>query len=172
MAKEAGFIYPKSKKVVSRAGLHLILTKRIYTGRFDYKGGTYQGKYEPLVTEELWEKVQALLRNRAKKKPRFVKHDFAFSRLVTCGHCGCALVGEIQTGRYVYYHCTGHKGKCPEPFTREEVFEERFTDLLRGLVLDEEVIGLVRETLRESHEAVQAEHERSVARLQAEYTKI
>jgi hypothetical protein len=29
----------------------------------------------------------------------------AFSGLITCGHCGCAMVDEIKKGRYVYYHC-------------------------------------------------------------------
>ncbi len=52
---------------------------------------------------------------RHEKRNRKVKHEFAFSGLITCGHCGCSLVGEIKKGRYIYYHCTGYKGKCPEP---------------------------------------------------------
>jgi site-specific DNA recombinase len=31
-----------------------------------------------------------------------------------------ALVGEKKKGKYVYYRCTGNKGKCPEPYAREE----------------------------------------------------
>jgi hypothetical protein len=30
------------------------------------------------------------------------------------------MVGEIKKARYVYCHCTGYKGKCLEPYTREE----------------------------------------------------
>ena len=90
-------------------------------GDFDWKGKTYRGTYEPLITGELWDRVQAVLDGRHEKRHRKVKHDFAFSGLIACGHCGCALVGEIKKGRYVYYHCTGYKGKCPEPYTREEV---------------------------------------------------
>ena len=33
------------------------------------------------------------------------------------------MVGEIKKGRYVYYHCTGYKGNCHEPYVREEVLE-------------------------------------------------
>jgi hypothetical protein len=29
-------------------------------------------------------------------KHRRSKHDFAFSGLITCAHCGCAMVGEIK----------------------------------------------------------------------------
>lgn len=172
MAQEAGFVYRKSKKPVSRAALHAILKKRIYTGKFDWKGKTYQGKYPPIISEELWEKVQTILSQRSEKKHRKVKHDLAFARLIACGHCGCALVGEIKKSQYVYYHCTGYKGKCPEPFVREEVLEECFTDILKGLVFDEEILALVREALRQSHEDAKRFHEESMARLEAEHTKL
>jgi hypothetical protein len=46
--------------------------------------------------------------------------ESGFHGLVFCGHCGCALTAEIKKGRYVYYHCTGYKGKCPEKYVREE----------------------------------------------------
>ena len=36
-----------------------------------------------------------------------------------CGCCGCAMVGELKKGRCVYYHCTGYKGKCAEPYEHE-----------------------------------------------------
>jgi site-specific DNA recombinase len=67
-------------------------------------------------------------------------HDFAFSGLITCGHCGCAIVGELKKGRHVYYHCTGYKGKCPEPYTREEVLERKFIGLLKGISFSNEVL--------------------------------
>jgi site-specific DNA recombinase len=172
MAREAGLVYRKSKRPVSRAAIHAILRSRIYTGKFTWKGKVYQGIHRPLITEELWERVQAILSRRSEKKHRKAKHDFAFSRLITCGHCGCALVGEIKKGKYVYYHCTGFKGKCPEPFTREEVLEGRFTEVLRGLVLDEEVIAFAAEALRQSHQDARRFHDDAVARLQAEYTRI
>ena len=44
--------------------------------------------------------------------------------------CGCAMVGEIKKGRYVYYHCTGYKQKCGEPYVREEVLKAKFSHLL------------------------------------------
>jgi hypothetical protein len=98
-----------------------ILRNRLYTGVFNWNGKTYSGVHVPLITKELWERLQAALDSRLANRHRKVKHDFAFSGLISCGHCGCSLVGEIKKGRYVYYHCTGYKGKCPEPYRREEV---------------------------------------------------
>ena len=79
-----------------------------------------------------------MLDGKSQKRQRRSKHDFAFSRLINCGHCGCSLVGELKKGKYVYYHCTGYKGKCPEPYVREEVLEEKFTQVLKndGQVVD------------------------------------
>ena len=103
---------------------------------------------------------------------RTVKHRFAFSGLIACGHCGCSLVGEIKKRRYVYYHCTGYKGKCREPYTREEVLEERFGTLLEGLSFDDEVMAWVTEALRQSHQDEKQSHDEAVARLQAERARL
>jgi site-specific DNA recombinase len=67
-----------------------------------------------------------ILDGRYSTKEKVTKHEFTFSGLVHCGHCGCALVGEKKKGKCVYYHCTGNKGKCPEPYAREEVLEACF----------------------------------------------
>jgi hypothetical protein len=47
-------------------------------------------------------RTQGVLDGRHAKKHRRVKHDFAFSGLIACGHCGCSIVGEIKKQRYVY----------------------------------------------------------------------
>jgi site-specific DNA recombinase len=57
-------------------------------------------------------------------KTRRVKHDFAFGGLQTCGHCGCALVGDTKKGRYVYYRRTHFRENCPEPYTRKELLQQ------------------------------------------------
>lgn len=57
-------------------------------------------------------------------------------------------MGELKKGRYIYYHCTGYKGKCPEPYIREEIFDERFAELLKGLSLDGEILEWVTAVLR------------------------
>ena len=32
----------------------------------------------------------------------------AFSGLISCGKCGCSVVGELKNQRYVYYHWTSY----------------------------------------------------------------
>jgi hypothetical protein len=139
--------------------LHKILRKLIYTGEFEYGGKRFQGIHEPLVSRVVWERCQEILDGRHEKKHRQTKHDFAFSGFITCGHCGCSLVGEIKKGRYVYYHCTGYRGKCPERYTREEHLTNSFAERLRGLVIGPEIIEWLQAELITSDLTEQAARE-------------
>jgi site-specific DNA recombinase len=82
------------------------------------------------------------------------------------------MVGEMKKARYVYYHCTGYKGKCPEPYTREEVLEETFTELLKGISFSEEVLAWVTRALRESHQDESKFHEEAIIDLQREHRRL
>ena len=82
------------------------------------------------------------------------------------------MVGEIKKGRYIYYHCTGFKGKCPEPYTREEVLEEKFTSLLKGISFNEETLVWVRQALRESHRDERQFHDDAISKLQCEHRRL
>jgi DNA invertase Pin-like site-specific DNA recombinase len=171
MAKAAGMVFRKSGNPVPKATIHKILHNRIYTGDFDFDGKQYRGRYEPIITRELYQRVQEVLRQRLGRRQK-QKHDFAFSGLITCGHCGCSLVGESKKGRYVYYHCTGNKGKCPEPYVREEVLEAEFTKAVKKLKFREEILEWAKQALEQSHANERREREEAAARLQAEQTKL
>jgi site-specific DNA recombinase len=162
----------RSGTQMSKSAVHRILRNPIYIGRFRWAGIEYPGVHQPIVSGQLFESVQQRLEGRSAIGPHPFKHDFAFSGLVSCGHCGCSFVGEIKKGRYVYYHCTGYKRKCPEPYTREEVLAERFAGLLKGLALDADVVEWVAAALRGSHADEKHEREEAVARLQANYDQI
>ena len=82
------------------------------------------------------------------------------------------MVGEIKKQRYIYYHCTGYKGKCDEPYVREEVLEEQFGALLGQLAFDDEVLDWVRDALHDSHADERREHEEAIERLRAEYDRL
>ena len=172
MAMDAGLKFRRSKGRLPTATVHKILRNPAYMGEFAWKGKTYRGAYAPLVTRDLWDRVQGVLDRRHETRHRKFKHDFAYSGLIACGHCGCALVGEIQKARYIYYHCTGHKGKCPEPYTREEILSARFADVLKGLTFDDEILGWLREALRQSHGDEKRFHEEAIERLQDEHKRL
>jgi site-specific DNA recombinase len=178
-ARAAGLVYRKSDVPVPVSTVQATLRNRLYTGEFEWGGHVYLGKHQPLVTHELWERVQGVLDSRHAKKNRRVKHDFAFSGLIACGHCGCSVVGEIKKQRYVYYHCTGYADKCQgnpttcrRKYVREEALEVQFTELLGRLRFDDEVLAWVREALHASHADERREHEEAIRRHEAERKRL
>jgi hypothetical protein len=178
-ARAAGLVYKKSGAPVPTSTVHSILRNRLYTGWFEWNGKLYQGKHEPLVSVEAWERVQGVMDGRNASKHRRMTHDFAFSGLIACARCGCSVVGEIKKQKYIYYHCTGYADKCRgEPascrrkYVREEVLEQQFTAMLGQLRFDDEVLEWVREALHASHADERHEHEEAIKRLQAEHRRL
>lgn len=179
MARAAGLVFRKSGGRIPKSTVAAILRKRIYTGRFDWDGKTYQGRYEAIVSAELWERVQDVMDGRNARGAKKGRRDFAFSGLIACHACGCAVVGEIKKERYVYYHCTGYADKCQgnpascrRKYVREEALEAQFTKLLDRLRFDDEVLDWVRDALHSSHADERREHEQAIKRLEAEAKRL
>jgi site-specific DNA recombinase len=178
-ARDAGFIYRRTGASVPVSAVHSILRNRLYTGQFEWNGKLIQGRHQPLISVELWERVQGILDGRNVSKAKRGKHDFAFSGLIACAKCGCSVVGEIKKERYVYYHCTGYADKClgnpascRRHYVREELLEQKFTELLGQLRFDDEVLEWVRESLLASHVDERRDHEEAIKRLQGEHKRL
>jgi site-specific DNA recombinase len=99
-------------------------------------------------------------------------HQWDFQGLVSCGHCGCALTGEIRKERYIYCHCTGHKGKCPEKYVREEESADHFGEALRAIKLDSEALSWIVTALKRSHKDEKRYHDGIIATLQKQYGRL
>lgn len=59
-----------------------------------------------------------------------------------------------------------------EPNVREEVIEQEFSQVLRRMRFDEEIVPSMIRALRESHADEQREHEEAIARLQDEQERL
>jgi len=169
--RSAGLRYRKSGTLVTTSAVHLILRRRLYCGEFEWNGRIYQGKHEPLVPPSIWLQVQGVLNGRHAGVVK-TENDFAFAGLVTCGHCGCLAVAEVKKKKYVYYHCSGARGKCGEPYIREEALAAKFGEHLDRLQFPPGAFDRFREAMKESMVDVEAERARAVRHLQAEYERI
>ncbi len=171
LAESLGLHFRSSQKI-HYTTVHKIFNNRFYIGEFYYAGQYFKGIHEPLVSAELWQKVQRLMSSRHSNGSPNQKHGFPFAGLIHCGYCGCQLTGEIKKGRYIYYHCTGAKGSCDKPYVRQEILERMFVDAVRSLRIDGEVLDIIREGLRDSHRTIAEEHEKALNRLNAEYKRL
>jgi site-specific DNA recombinase len=91
------------------------------------------------------------MREKGRHRSHQQKHNWAFQGMLSCGHCGCAMVAEIKKSRYVYYHCTKNRGKCPEKWVREEEVARQFGQAINAIKIDKEVLDWVVTALKESH---------------------
>ena len=166
-----GFSTRMSEKRISRSNLERVLKNVFYTGKFLWNGKLYKGSHPPIVNEELFAAVQDAFRGHNKPKGRMGK-NFAFAGLLTCGMCGCAITAEIKKGKYIYYHCTGFKGRCKEPYLREEVLAERLGEVVKAIHIGDDKLEWLREALKLSHEDERAYHDGMVKSLHSQYNKL
>ncbi len=147
---------------VSVNGLVTILKNPFYIGlmRIYRTGQTFNGNHEPLVTTEMFEKVQAVL--SGKRVDRASSQVFTYSRTVRCATCGYSLIAERQKG-HVYYRCHDrpfkHPVKCPPTSVREENLDAAIVKTLADVDISDSELRLARTILSEHRQ----EFERNLA---------
>jgi DNA invertase Pin-like site-specific DNA recombinase len=98
-------------KSIAAQTFNVLLKKSIYCGRIEMWGKEVSGDFEAIVSEELFDRVQAILRVNVggAAGPHSRHHpDFPLRHFVRCSHCAKPLTGSHTTGRtqrYPYYHC-------------------------------------------------------------------
>ncbi len=98
-----------------------ILGCHFYVGEYKVKGITYQGIHQPLISRELFNSVQQLLRQYRHRKQ--IHHALRYRLRLVCKTCHYHLIGEIQKGR-TYYRCHNCRGIS--------VREDRIPDLVQN----------------------------------------
>lgn len=118
--------------------------KLFYTGSFEYpRGIVYQGKHQPMITMEEYDRVQALLGKRGRQRPQ--KHEFPFTGIIRC-ECGSMITAEEKTKHqkngnshhYIYYRCSKKKGQCSEKYLAAPEVERQVSELLSQLTIGDD----------------------------------
>ena len=160
-AQEQGFRGKRGGKIQASL-IHQILRNPLYAGRFFWGGTLYEGRDPRLITLELFERVQERLDGTPYTRPRELQ--FAYSGLLTCGHCGAAITAELKKKKYVYYRCAQ---RCEATaYVREERVREQFVEAMRPMRMAESVRETVKRTLRESRARIEDDVRARVAAAQ------
>lgn len=125
----------KSGNKISKNGLNGILKNSFYTGliKIEKVGEIFQGIHRPLISQQLFDKVQMVLSGKQVDKKQV--HYFIFRRLLTCQNCRYKLIAERQKG-YVYYRC--QIKTCSQKTIREELIEKELLPVLKQLAFNEQ----------------------------------
>lgn len=129
---KAGVVGARSGKSLRLSAIDRLLGNPFYYGVFVMNGEMHEGKHKPMISKELFDKIQRVRiavgkpRQNRKKDKGLIFRDFA-----TCGHCGYCITGERHVKRsglvFLYYRCT-HKGKRERCQSRIYLRHDRFEE--------------------------------------------
>lgn len=138
--------YSKGNKPLALSNIYKILMNPFYYGVFEYprnSGNWYTGKHEPLISKDLFDKVQdQLKRDHIQRESK----EFAFTKLIKCGHCGSGITADEKykkqkngnVHRYVYYGCTRSRDlHCKGGYIREEELINQLAALFDKIDINE-----------------------------------
>src|SRR5579871_4196239 len=118
--KVEGFAKTSRGKSITVRTVELILKNPFYMGMMQIKKKLHPHKYQTLISEHLFNRVQGIIANHHKAPVQYAGKPILLRGLITCSNCGGSISGEIQKQKYVYYSCHNSKRICTKKWIKEE----------------------------------------------------
>jgi hypothetical protein len=177
-AKDWGLRGRYGKKApLNKSQIHSLVNNPFYYGQMRVKGIIYDHCYEPLISRELFENCQAVLKGWKKKPFQWAGKEFVFRGLLTCAISGHTVTADTKKKTYVngntaewtYLRCTNPEKPGKIMWVREERVLEQVAKVLEKLHLPfhlfEDVVSYIRKTEKIEREFVKNQ----IAEYQREY---
>ncbi len=148
-----GHVYRPGQPKFGRTRLSYILSNRFYLGEISYRGQTHPGKHEPLVSRQLFQACQDVLKGRTRRTNNR-NHPLA-GGIFTCAYCGSMITGELirrslKSGgvrEHLYYRCANNHPDHPTVRWKAGDLEQAIHEDLGSMKLDAELAGWFRRSL-------------------------
>jgi len=180
---EGDGIPPRKAKYWQDNGVLYILDNPIYigTGRWHYRTHKenyfeIEGMAPPIISQELYEKVKKVRKQRSFYHPRRATSPFVFSGIAKCGKCGSFLAGKYGSGSYKggkreqlrNYLCNNKsRGLCDAGSISEKFVEAKFLEMLESWDITKQAQEEAKNHNQEEHD-----HSEEITKLRAELTTI
>jgi site-specific DNA recombinase len=143
----------KAGRPLTLTGLAWLLSNKLYMGVVSWNGIETQGSHEPLVTPELFDRVQDLMAARGPKGARERQHRHHLKGLLVCGVCGRRLCLQLSKRKYLYFFCLGQKDRknptgCQEKYIAADALERQVEELYERIQLPTSWVTRLREELQ------------------------
>lgn len=161
----------KTDKTFSTTAIKEILNNPFYNGKIRFnryenwsnkrrRGKSAEpiianGKHEAIIHDELWEKVQFLLKKKSFTPSRIFDGEFLLTGLIRCPKCGAAMVAsrtrsKKKTGEVVnrlYYSCGAFRSKgssvCSANSIRKQEAEEEVLKRITQVLTKEHILKAI-----------------------------
>jgi len=155
-----------------------LLKNPFYYGLFRLHAQLHQGAHAPLITRQLFDKCQEVMKRRSKPQGPRLK-PYVYRGLLHCGECGCVVTMETHKG-HNYLRCTKRvKRDCSQPYLREERLTEQIANALKDVSLPDHAADAMqialanqREQAAKSIDAARAKFRREVASLDEKINRL
>lgn len=101
-------IKKKYKAFLQASQIYNLLRNKTYLGLIVYDNEIYQGKHEPIITKDLFERAQKILPCKERdyiERKKLHRYDYLLTGLTFCS-CGSRLIpASAKSGLYHYYIC-------------------------------------------------------------------
>ena len=138
-----GLVSRRTGEALTLGRIHKMLQNPTYYGVFIVRKEMYQGTHEPIISKQLFDKVQEVLKQKGKPVlPEKVK-NFPFLRMLKCGECGRSITAEKKiksSGKeYTYYRCTKKQRVCRQKYVKQGELLKQINNLIQKVVLSDEI---------------------------------
>ena len=145
-------------KEFTQKHIHNYITNPLYKGVIFHSGENFQGIHEAIVSKELWESAQNIVKfnSQSKNLGNSIRDQHILAGLVKCEICGDLISAYGGTGKqkkvYHYYHCLSARSKsgrneCNNTAIRTEHLESIVADVIRQIAVSDNFFGSVDEEL-------------------------
>ena len=159
-------------KPVSKSQIYHALKNPFYYGVMKVRDELYPHKYQPLISKELFDRVQQVMAGYDKKPFRYGCKPFALRGLIKCADCGCTITAERKKDAYSYYSCTNYKRvHKTRIYIEEKDLLIPIYKMLRRIKLTDKQTDDLMADLRRVNETKDKFFEASMKQLRATYDK-
>ena len=138
----------RSGRKVLKSHIQRILSCVFYTGLMEREGKYYNGKHQPLISKDTYDKAQDVMHGRSHPRPQ--RLFFPLRGFLKCENCGCALTASLKKGHH-YYYCTGNRENCDEhkSYMREIYLYDKVSSIFDCIDFTEHKIELMYKAAKE-----------------------
>ena len=142
----------------------------------DIKGEVYDGKHEAIISDELFYRVQLLLKGSESRSPKGLVYNY--SNFIKCAKCGYSMVGITKkgahnSGTYVYYHCSNYsKAHQKEKNINETLIDEAIQEVIESFDVTEKEIKVIKKEIFNAIDDLKKYEHKSIEELRKQYDDV